>query len=374
MSRRPGRKGARACGDRDRLLDHLLTLLAFQARFDLDVLASGDLEIDEHHTTEDVLAATGEALNEALGAREGTARYGDATVPMDEATGAAAVNLVRRPHAEVESRAPGHAARARARAVRDAGAGDRARARHRHRRAPRRRGSLQGARPGAQRRMRPLRRRCRLDEGPRVRVVLADYGAATSAALHRHSPRRRRARRQRRSHRRARGAARRDRRRRQRCERRCGLTPVAAALLNRVAAGRPLLGICVGLQLLFEESDEGRSRPWASSEDAFAGYRPRPCRTWAGTTSRRRERPRSSTASMARTSTSRTATQRNRRTTSRRRSSSTAARGRCRVRRRRRRPVPPRAERRGRSPLPRECPATVKKRLIPCLDVAAGGW
>ena len=94
-------------------LDHLLTLLAFHARFDLDVLASGDLHVDEHHTTEDALAALGDALNDALGAREGIARYGDATVPMDEATGTAAVDLVRRPHAEIELALPdtllGHA-------------------------------------------------------------------------------------------------------------------------------------------------------------------------------------------------------------------------------------------------------------------------
>jgi histidinol-phosphate aminotransferase len=82
-------------------LDHLLTLLAFQARFDLELLASGDLEVDEHHTTEDVLAALGDALDQALGSREGLARYGDATVPMDEASATAAVDLVRRPHAEV---------------------------------------------------------------------------------------------------------------------------------------------------------------------------------------------------------------------------------------------------------------------------------
>ncbi len=83
-------------------LDHLLTLLAFQARFDLELVASGDLDVDEHHTTEDVLAALGDALDQALGAREGIARYGDATVPMDEATGVAAVDLVKRPHAEIE--------------------------------------------------------------------------------------------------------------------------------------------------------------------------------------------------------------------------------------------------------------------------------
>ena len=87
-------------------LDHLLTLLAFQARFDLELVASGDLDVDEHHTTEDVLAALGDALDQALGARAGIARYGDATVPMDEAKGFAAVDLVRRPHAEIDLALP----------------------------------------------------------------------------------------------------------------------------------------------------------------------------------------------------------------------------------------------------------------------------
>ena len=82
-------------------LDHLLTLLAFHARFDLELLAGGDLDVDEHHTVEDVLAALGRALSTALGSRDGIARYGSATVPMDEASATAAVDLVRRPHAEV---------------------------------------------------------------------------------------------------------------------------------------------------------------------------------------------------------------------------------------------------------------------------------
>jgi imidazoleglycerol phosphate dehydratase HisB len=82
-------------------LDHLLTLLAFHAGIDLELLAGGDLEVDEHHTVEDVLAALGEALSTALGAREGVTRYGAATVPMDEARASAAVDLVRRPHAEI---------------------------------------------------------------------------------------------------------------------------------------------------------------------------------------------------------------------------------------------------------------------------------
>ena len=82
-------------------LDHLLTLWAFHAGFDLELLAGGDLDVDEHHTVEDVLAALGDALAEALGDRQGIARYGAATVPMDEASATAAVDLVRRPHAEI---------------------------------------------------------------------------------------------------------------------------------------------------------------------------------------------------------------------------------------------------------------------------------
>ena len=83
-------------------LDHLLTLFAFHGGFDLELLAGGDLDVDEHHTVEDVLAALGDALADALGDRTGLARYGSASVPMDEALATAAVDLVRRPHAEVE--------------------------------------------------------------------------------------------------------------------------------------------------------------------------------------------------------------------------------------------------------------------------------
>jgi imidazoleglycerol-phosphate dehydratase len=82
-------------------LDHLLTLWSFHGGFDLDLLAGGDLDVDEHHTVEDVLAALGDALALALGDRAGIARYGSASVPMDEALATAAVDLVRRPHAEV---------------------------------------------------------------------------------------------------------------------------------------------------------------------------------------------------------------------------------------------------------------------------------
>ncbi len=83
------------------LLDHLLGAFAFHGGLDLDLLASGDLEVDEHHTTEDILAALGEALAQALGDRAGITRYGSADVPMDEALARATIDLVQRPHAEV---------------------------------------------------------------------------------------------------------------------------------------------------------------------------------------------------------------------------------------------------------------------------------
>ena len=82
-------------------LDHLLAQLAFHGGLDLELLAGGDLAVDEHHTVEDVLSALGDVLGQALGSRDGLARYGAATVPMDEARATAAVDLVRRPHAEV---------------------------------------------------------------------------------------------------------------------------------------------------------------------------------------------------------------------------------------------------------------------------------
>ena len=82
-------------------LDHLLTLFGFHAGFDLELLAAGDVDVDEHHTVEDVHAALGCAIAQSLGTREGVARYGSTVLPMDEARATAAVDLVRRPHAEV---------------------------------------------------------------------------------------------------------------------------------------------------------------------------------------------------------------------------------------------------------------------------------
>jgi imidazoleglycerol-phosphate dehydratase len=82
--------------------DHLLESLAHHALFDLELQAHGDLDVDEHHTVEDAGLALGQALAEALGDRGGIARFGDATVPMDEALATAAVDLSGRPYAVVE--------------------------------------------------------------------------------------------------------------------------------------------------------------------------------------------------------------------------------------------------------------------------------
>jgi imidazoleglycerol-phosphate dehydratase len=77
--------------------DHMLTLLARHSLIDLTVEAKGDLQIDAHHTVEDVGLCLGKALREALGDKAGIRRYGDATVPMDETLVTAALDLSGRP-------------------------------------------------------------------------------------------------------------------------------------------------------------------------------------------------------------------------------------------------------------------------------------
>ena len=74
-------------------LDHMLDLLARHGHLDLDVRASGDLETGAHHTVEDVGICIGQALDAALGDRGGISRYGDATVPMDEARAVCAIDI-----------------------------------------------------------------------------------------------------------------------------------------------------------------------------------------------------------------------------------------------------------------------------------------
>jgi imidazoleglycerol-phosphate dehydratase len=82
--------------------DHLLGSLAHHGLFDLEIRATGDLEVDEHHTVEDVALVLGSAFAEALGERAGIARFGDARVPMDEAIASAAVDVGGRPYAVVD--------------------------------------------------------------------------------------------------------------------------------------------------------------------------------------------------------------------------------------------------------------------------------
>jgi imidazoleglycerol-phosphate dehydratase len=74
-------------------LDHMLDLLSRHGRMDLEVQARGDLETGAHHTVEDVGICLGQALDEALGERAGISRYADATVPMDEARAACAIDI-----------------------------------------------------------------------------------------------------------------------------------------------------------------------------------------------------------------------------------------------------------------------------------------
>ena len=74
-------------------LDHMLTLFASHGRFDLTVRCQGDTNVDDHHTVEDLGIALGKAFKEALGGKEGVCRYGDITLPMDEALILAAVDI-----------------------------------------------------------------------------------------------------------------------------------------------------------------------------------------------------------------------------------------------------------------------------------------
>ena len=83
-------------------LDHMLDAVARHGRLDLDVRATGDLETGPHHTVEDVGIVLGQALDEALGDRAGIARYGAATVPMDEARASAVIDVSGRPLAVFE--------------------------------------------------------------------------------------------------------------------------------------------------------------------------------------------------------------------------------------------------------------------------------
>ena len=87
-----------------RFLDHMLELVARHGGFDLTVKAAGDLDVDQHHTVEDVGIALGEAVAAALGTRKGINRAGYFVMPMDETLGVAAIDLSGRVHAVVDLR------------------------------------------------------------------------------------------------------------------------------------------------------------------------------------------------------------------------------------------------------------------------------
>jgi imidazoleglycerol-phosphate dehydratase len=87
-----------------RFLDHMLELVARHGAFDLRVDARGDLDVDQHHTVEDLGIALGEAVSKALGRRRGINRAGYFVMPMDETLAVTAVDLGGRPHAVVDLR------------------------------------------------------------------------------------------------------------------------------------------------------------------------------------------------------------------------------------------------------------------------------
>ena len=86
--------------------DHMLGLFARHGFFDLKLVAQGDLDVDAHHTVEDVGICLGQAIHRALGDRRGIVRYGAAFVPMDEALARAALDLSGRPYLSYEVALP----------------------------------------------------------------------------------------------------------------------------------------------------------------------------------------------------------------------------------------------------------------------------
>jgi len=87
-----------------RFFDHMLDLVARHGAFDLEIKAVGDLEVDQHHTVEDVGIALGEAVQKALGSKKGILRAGYFLMPMDETLAAAAIDLSGRPHCVVNAK------------------------------------------------------------------------------------------------------------------------------------------------------------------------------------------------------------------------------------------------------------------------------
>ena len=399
--------------------DHLLGSLAHHGLFDLTIRASGDLGVDEHHTVEDVALVLGSAFAEALGDRAGIARFGESSVPMDEA----------RRHRDHRHRRPpvrGHrpavprrtrrrpaapAGRARARGVCPDRRRDAPRPRHRPERPPPRGGRIQGARPRPPRRpttLDPRRIGVRLHEGhPRM----SGGSAAPDAAARRGRRLRRRQPGEHRAGARAQSAPTVTHRPRPggpatarrlvvpgvgaaapgdgpAARRRASWTPIRAW----IAADRPFLGICLGLQLLFEGSDEDGAETLGVLPGRTVRLDGAPTLPHIGWNQvvRRREHPavrgdRRRRRLLLRPLLRRRARRRRPRTSSSPRRPTADVRERGRPRPPARRPVPPGAERRRRPSAPRQrrsrprrCRAgrepglMLGRRVIPCLDVADG--
>lgn len=97
-------KGKSSISTGIRFFDHMLTLVARHGAFDLHVAASGDLDVDQHHTVEDVGITFGGAVEKALGSKKGILRAGYFLMPMDETLAVAAIDLSGRPYCVVDAR------------------------------------------------------------------------------------------------------------------------------------------------------------------------------------------------------------------------------------------------------------------------------
>jgi len=87
-------------------LSHMLTLFAVHSLCNLKLAARGDMEVDDHHTVEDIGICLGEAIKLALGDKKGVTRYGSATIPMDEALARVVIDLSNRPHLVYDVKVP----------------------------------------------------------------------------------------------------------------------------------------------------------------------------------------------------------------------------------------------------------------------------
>lgn len=87
-------------------LNHMLDLFTKHGQFDLDVLAKGDIEIDDHHTVEDIGICLGQTILKGLGDKSGIKRYANVTIPMDEALAQVVIDISNRPHFEFRGEFP----------------------------------------------------------------------------------------------------------------------------------------------------------------------------------------------------------------------------------------------------------------------------